>query len=158
MWSRKRRGKLPILSLDVDQIDKELNSNYIAIDCAGWCFSSQQRYCTAIEINSLSSMFWPNIYYEYDYLTWHPDYLPNDIILAYFSSNFKYCDLNTLIIFLKTWTKFHPKLIIGLDPTKILYNYFKRSLISVLTEKLPELNFKVLSQENFRLLFIVKSK
>lgn len=156
LWSRKRRNKSVEHNKIINCIDHELDSDFIAIDCAGWYFANNKRNCTAIELHNQSSRYWNNVYYEYDYLTWHPDYLPQIPVLAYYSSYFKYCDIEDFITFCDCWAPHHPKLLIAVDPTKIKFNYFKFRLLDVLSQKLPYLKFNVLYQTNFELLFTVK--
>ena len=157
-WSKKRRGQPARANLAVDLIDQELDSNYIAIDCAGWYFDNDQRKCTAIELHDQSLHYWNQIHFEYDYLTWHPTYLPPDPVLAYYSSYFKYCQFDDFVTFCKIWAAGHSKLIIGLDPTKIKYNYLKWKLLDLLQSDLPDLRFKILIEGNFDLLFTVEQK
>ena len=157
-WSKKRRGQTTVTNLDMSLIDQELDSNYIAIDCAGWYFANDQRNCTAIELHDQSLRYWNQIYFEYDYLTWHPTYLSSDPVLAYYSSYFKYCQLDDLVTFCKIWAVNHSKLIIGLDPTKIKFNYLKWKLLDLLKLQLPNFQFKLLYKGNFELLFTVEQK
>jgi len=136
IWSKHRRGRISEISHYLPVIDSELNGNFIAIDCAGWYFANSDRHCKSIEINPLSSKFWNDVHYEYDYLDWHPNYLPNWPVLAFYSTYFKYSELDKLLNFLDIWSQHHSKLIVGLDPTKIKFNYLKYNLLSVIYKQL----------------------
>ena len=153
LWSRKRKGCAVPANPVIEAIDRELDSDYIALDCAGWYFANDQRTCTAIELYDLSQQYWSQVHFEHDYLTWHPTYLPDQPVLAYFSTYFKYCELADFLQFCRTWLPHHPKLIIGLDPTKIKYNYFRFRLLDILKEHLPGCEIQVLDQQDFHLLF-----
>jgi hypothetical protein len=157
-WSKKRRGQTTVTNLDMSLIDQELDSNYIAIDCAGWYFANDQRNCTAIELHDQSLRYWNQIYFEYDYLTWHPTYLSSDPVLAYYSSYFKYCELEDFLTFCGVWSKYHAKLIIGLDPTKLKFNYFKHDLLNLLSDRFINQKIRTLYQTNFELLFTMEQK
>jgi hypothetical protein len=157
-WSRKRRGILINKTPIIDIIDQEIFSDFVAIDCAGWYFANHQRKCTAIELHDLSLQFWNNVHYEYDYLTWHPTYLPNITVLAYYSSYFKYCDLDDFLTFCNIWSEKHSKIIIGLDPTKIKFNYLKWELLDLVRDQLPNAQFRILDKQNFNLLFTIEQK
>ena len=156
LWSRKRRGRTVTHSPVISQIDAELSGDFVAIDCAGWYFANQERHCTAIELMPLSARLWKDVHYEYDYLTWHPDYLPQQPVLAYYSTYFKYCELEDFITFCKIWSQTHPKIIIGLDPTKIKYNYLKWDLLQLLSDRLPGVYLQVLDHSKFNLVFTIK--
>lgn len=152
-WSRLRRGCKPKSDHVLDLVDQELDGNYVAIDCAGWVFANENRQCTAIETNEQSLKYWNPVHFEYDYLTWRPTYLENDNVLAYFSTHFKYCDLDDFLNFCKLWSQWHKKIIIGVDPTKIKYNYFKFQLLDLVQQHLPNNQLKVLQKESFSLVF-----
>ena len=156
-WNQKRHKSAISPNAVINLIDKELDSDYISIDCAGWYFANDQRWCTAIELHDQSLRYWNDIYFEYDYLTWHPTYLKPLPVLAYFSSYFKYCELEEFLTFCNLWTQHHPKVIIGLDPTKIKFNYFKFNLLDLIHHKLPTLKIQVLQKKNFSLLFTLSS-
>jgi len=158
LWSRKRRGRPITQSHAINLIDSQLIDDFIAIDCAGWYFANNQRHCTAIELMPQSLKFWGDVHFEYDYLTWHPTYLSKQTVLAYYSTYFKYCELIDFITFCKIWADTHEKIIVGLDPTKIKYNYLKWDLIEILKSHLPDLCFQILDRNDFDLLFIVKHK
>jgi hypothetical protein len=144
---------MPMADVVIDLIDKELQGNYVAIDCAGWLFANDQRQCTAIELHDHSLKFWKQVHFEYDYLTWCPLYLESSTVLAYFSGYFKYCTLRDFLTFCEMWSQRHKKIIIGLDPTKVKYNYFKLELLDLVHKHLPDLQIKILQKENFNLLF-----
>ena len=158
LWSRSRRGQKLNIGNFIKLIDSELTTNYIAIDCGGWYFANAHRHCTTIELMSISSYFWDDVYYEYDYLTWHPTYLPLLPVLAYYSTYFKYCELDDFLTFCKIWSQAHPKIIIGLDPTKIKFNYLKWDLLQILADRLPELEITVLEKSAVNVLFTIKQK
>jgi hypothetical protein len=157
LWSKKRRGKNYREPKFVNLINQELNDDhYIAVDCAGWYFDNLHRQCTAIEILHQGSNYWHNIHYEYDYLVWHPTYLAPVPVLAYYSTYFKYSKLDDFLTFCQIWSMHHPKLIIGLDPTKIKFNYLRHNLIDIVTEYLPNCKIRCLIQQNFDLLFVIE--
>lgn len=158
LWSKTRHGSKinPVKSIRL--IDSELTTDYIAIDCGGWYFANAQRHCTAIELNSMSSKYWNDVHYESDYLTWHPNYLSALPVLAYYSTYFKYSELEDFLMFCKIWSESHPKVIIGLDPTKVKFNYLKWNLLAIISERLPNLEITVLEQGFFSLLFTIKQK
>lgn len=156
-WRKDRRNIAYPRPRYLDLIDQELDSDYIAIDCGGWYFSNANRNCTAIELYKPSENLWPNIFFEYDYLTWCPDYLKPQPVLAYYSTYFKYCELANIVEFFNCWGQRHPKLIVGLDPTKIKFNYLKHNLLNLITNELAFNNkITVLEQSNFNLLFTVE--
>jgi hypothetical protein len=157
LWSKKRRGKDNVQPKFVNLIDQELNSDYIAIDCAGWYFDNSQRQCTAVEIQHISSKYWHNIHYEYDYLVWHPSYLAPVPVLAYYSTYFKYSELEDFLKFCQIWSEQHPKLIIGLDPTKIKFNYLRYNLVDLVAQYLPDCKIRCLIQQDFDLLFVIET-
>jgi hypothetical protein len=154
-WSRQRRGRLPLTDPVIDLIDQELEGNYVAIDCAGWIFANNQRKCTAIELHEQSLKYWNQVYFEHDYMTWHPTYLKSDTVLAYFSTYFKYCTLDNFLTFCEIWSQCHDKIIIGLDPTKVKYNYFKFQLLDLVEQHLPNRRFKILQKDCFSLVFTI---
>jgi len=154
-WSRLRKGLKPRLDPVLSLIDQELVGNYVAIDCAGWLFASKNRQCIAIELHEQSLRYWNYVHFEYDYLTWRPTYLKSDSVLAYFSTYFKYCTLDNFLTFCKIWSCCHDKIIIGLDPTKIKYNYFKFQLLDLVQQHLPDKRLTVLQKENFSLVFTI---
>jgi hypothetical protein len=157
LWSRKRRGRPVKTTTEIELIDSELTSDFVAVDCAGWYFSNQTRHCTAVELMPQSSQFWHSVHFEYDYLTWHPDYLDHDQpVLAYYSTYFKYCELDDFLTFCKIWSAAHKKIIIGLDPTKLKYNYFKWDLVQLVSAHLPNCQIQILARNNFNLLFTIK--
>lgn len=157
-WLNQRKGRLSRHDPHVQLIDRELTQDFVAIDCAGWLFANQHRTCTAIEIDQLSAKLWTNTHFEYDYLTWHPTYLAASIVLAYHSSYFKYCELEDFLTFCKIWSAYHPKLIIGLDPTKVKFNYFKFDLTQLVQGKVGHCNVRILDRQDFSLLFVLESK
>jgi hypothetical protein len=157
LWSRQRRGVAVDCSHVIKLIDSELVGDFIAIDCAGWYFDNKTRHCTAIELMPLSSQFWNHVHFEYDYLTWHPDYLIyNQPVLAYYSTYFKYCELNEFLTFCKIWATAHTKLIIALDPTKIKYNYLKQDLLEIVSTHLADCRIRLLDRTHFNLLFTIE--
>lgn len=156
LWHRQQRGRSLISSMpDLDLIDKELTSSFIALDCGGWYFANDTRSCTAIELDEISSKFWSDVHYEYDYLTWHPTYLPDWPVLAYYSSYFKYSELTDFISFCQIWSRFHA-LILALDPTKIKFNYLKYQIEDIVQSKIEDRRVRVLNKDNFHLLFILE--
>lgn len=157
LW-RKQRNHVPVkLPSFVSLIKKELTENYIALDCAGWYFDSPDCQCTAIEIMPDVKRYWANTYIEYDYLSWCPTYLPLSTVLAYYSSYFKYSSIADVARFFNVWGQKHKKLIIGLDPTKIKFNYLKYDFLN---QVIPYINFEVrstvLEQSDFHLLFTIE--
>lgn len=158
LWAKTRRGQQEIIPNFVKLIDSELTTDYIAIDCGGWYFANAQRHCTTVELMSISSLYWKDVHYEYDYLTWHPNYLPALPVLAYYSTYFKYCELEDFLTFCNIWTEDHPKIIIGLDPTKIKFNYLKWNLLQIIADRLPKLEITILEQSDFNMLFTIKQK
>jgi hypothetical protein len=154
-WSRLRRGGTVPYDPLLDLIDQEITGDYVAIDCAGWVFAKDQRKCTAIELHQQSLKYWHQVHFEYDYLTWHPTYLQSDTVLAYFSTYFKYCTLDDFLTFCKIWSQCHDKIIIGLDPTKTKYNYFKLQLLDLVKQHLPDKQFKILQKDCFSLVFTI---
>lgn len=158
LWSRKRRGIPVDHSKVIELIESELTSDFIAIDCAGWYFATDEKKCIAIELIPQSSQYWDHVHFEYDYLTWHPTYLPNIPVLAYFSTYFKYCELSDFLTFCKIWTKEHSKIVIGVDPTKIKFNYLKWDLLDILADQLPDFEIQLLDKQDFSLLFTLRQK
>lgn len=156
-WSMKRKRKKYLIPHQIQLLEKEIDGDYIAIDCAGWYFSNSNRHCTTIEISDISSKFWKDVHYEYDYLTWHPTYLPPLTVLAYYSTYFKYSNLPDFLTFCKIWSDYHNKIIIGLDPTKVKFNYFKFSLLALIKESLPHKMIRPLVDEYFNLIFVIES-
>lgn len=140
----------------ISLIDQEITGDFIAIDCGGWYFANSQRNCTAIEIIPISSKLWNNIHYEYDYLTWHPTYLEDQTVLAYYSSYFKYATIDDLLTFVKIWSDAHSKLIIGIDPSKVKFNYLKYSLVDVVKSVLPNKTLRIVDQGVVDLLFVIE--
>jgi len=157
LWRRQRKNIPTKLPSFVSLIDQELDDDYVAIDCAGWYFNQPNRRCTAVELSTLARTHWINTHFEYDYLTWHPTYLQEPTVLAYYSSYFKYSTMDDMIKFFNVWAPHHKKLIVGLDPTKVKFNYLKYNFLSQLT---PRLDFNhqitILEQSNFNLLFTIK--
>ena len=154
LWRFKRKSIDHELPEDIDLIDKELVSDYISIDCAGWYFTNQQRNCIAIEIDPLAESLWFDVKFEYDYLEWRPTYLDDLSVLAYYSTYFKYCKLSEFINFCKVWSSAHRKVIVGVDPTKIKFNYLKHSLVNILKN---HMNLRVLIDQPCNLLFVIES-
>lgn len=157
LW-RKKRNNIRYECPDyVTQIDRELTSDYVAVDCGGWYFSNQDRKCTAIELFDLSKRLWTDVHLEYDYLTWRPTYLPNVPVLAYHSTYFKYCTLEHFFTFVRIWGEQHPKLIIGIDPTKVKFNYLKYDFVDCVQKEFSQqFKLEVLARSNFNLLFTIK--
>ncbi len=155
LWTRHRRKQPKLLPDWVRQIDSELTEDFVAVDCGGWYFANQQRSCIAVELIELSSRYWNSVHYEYDYMTWHPTYLPAVPVLAYYSTYFKYCEFEDFLTFCLTWIKFHPKLIIALDPTKVKVNYLKFDLLESLQSRLPNCGFRVYDNSDFNLFFTI---
>lgn len=157
-WHRMHKGQsighcVPVLHA----IDQELQGDYIAVDCAGWYFANANRNCLAIEIDPISSKFWPHVHFEYDYLTWHPTYLPPLPVLAYHSTYFKYCELTDFITFCRIWSENHPQVIIALDPTKIKFNYLKYRLEDLVKLHVPKSALRILHKDWFDLTFVLQS-
>ena len=157
-WADRRRERKRLVPLAIQLIEEELDGDYIAIDCAGWYFSNSTRDCVAIELSDISSRFWNSIHYEYDYLTWHPTYLDALPVLAYYSTYFKYSTISDFLTFCKIWSENHSKVIIGLDPTKVKFNYLKYSLLSVIKESLPDRSIRIITDDYFDLLFVIEHK
>lgn len=155
-WHRRQRQRPSITSLpDLDLIEKELTSNFIALDCGGWYFANGARTCTAVEIDAISSQLWSDVYFEYDYLTWHPTYLPNWPVLAYYSTYFKYCELADFVLFCQIWSRAHD-LILALDPTKIKFNYLKYQLEEIIQSNVKDRKLDILNKNQFYLLCTLK--
>jgi hypothetical protein len=148
-WHAQRRQRTPSKLLDIDLIDHELDQNYIAVDCAGWYFANSTRNCTAIELHSQSKQYWHNLHFEYDYLTWRPSYLPAQPVLAYYSEYFKYCTLDDFLTFCNIWSQKNSKLIVGVDPSKIQFNYLKFDLVDVVRNNLSGAHIRILSKNLF---------
>ena len=155
-WHRKMRGRYTNhASLDIDRINKELNSSYIAIDCAGWYFEDDRRDCIAIESHEISLCYHHKVFIEPDYLKWRPTYLSSWPVLAYYTPEFKYCDLTVLLNFCDIWSAHNQKLIIALDPTKVKFNYLKHDLIEIISSYLPHKDLEIVTSDPFHLLFII---
>jgi hypothetical protein len=156
LWHRQQRKRSSVNLLpDLDLIDKELTGNFIALDCGGWYFANDTRTCTAVELDAISSKLWSDVYFEYDYLTWHPTYLPDWPVLAYYSTYFKYCELNDFVSFCQIWSRSHD-MILALDPTKIKFNYLKYQLEEVIQSNVKDRKFNILNKDNFYLLCTLK--
>ena len=141
----------------VHAIDQELAGNYISIDCAGWHFANDHRQCIAIEHHPISQTQWP-VVFEYDYMNWRPTYLPYHTVLCYRSVEFRYATLTQLAGFFNTWGSQHGKYIVGLDPTKIKFNYLKYSLLDQLSQLITWPHaIRVLRADDFELLFVLES-
>lgn len=136
-------------------IDQELSGDYISIDCAGWYFNNHTRHCTAIEHHPVSKSQYPDVVFEYDYMSWRPTYLRDQTVLCYHTTNFRYATLEEFVNFFNVWGS--TKYIVGLDPTKIKFNYLKYSLIDNLNAGIqwPH-GIRVLESEPFELLFVVE--
>ena len=155
---RRKRKCLPYTeSEDVQAINKLLTGDYVAIDCAGWYFANSERSCTAIELQDISKKIYPSSLFEYDYLTWHPTYLKDVTVLAYYSSYFKYSTLDDFVTFCNIWGQEHNRLIIGLDPTRVKFNYLKYNLLTILKERLEfPARIMVITAEHNNLLFTIE--
>jgi hypothetical protein len=138
-------------------IDQELRGDFIAIDCGGWYFANNTRNCIAIELDPISQQLWPSVHFEYDYLTWHPTYLPAGPVLAYYSTYFKYCSLQDFLTFCSIWSEHHDKLIVAVDPTKIKFNYLKYHLETIVQSHVQHRLLRVLDKDNFKILFALES-
>jgi hypothetical protein len=149
LWHAARRKKTVDIPVDIDLINQELDQNYIAVDCAGWYFSNSTRHCTAIELHNHSSKYWHNIHFEYDYLTWRPDYLHSGPVLAYYSEYFKYSTMDDFVHFCNIWSMNNSKLIVGVDPSKIQFNYLKFNLVELLQQKISTVSVRVLGPQLF---------
>jgi hypothetical protein len=157
LWRQQRNNIIYQRPAWVDLIDQELTQDYLALDCAGWYFASSQRQCQCIELWPGSIKFWPNTVFEYDYLTWVPTYIHPTIVLAYYSEYFKYSEFDDMITFFNLWMNKHKKLIVGLDPTKIKFNYLKYDFLTLLLNQLElTVNLRVLSKSPFDLLFVME--
>lgn len=157
---RKKNKNIPYtIPYYVSLIDRELSGDYISLDCAGWYFENPNRKCTAIEISKESLRYRDNIIFEYDYNVWRPTYLTGVPVLAYFSTYFKYSNLEDFINFCNIWGQQHCKLIIGLDPSKIKFNYLKYNLLDQLEGKL-NFNHSIQTIDNkpFELLFTITNE
>lgn len=149
LWHAARRKKKVDIPVDVDLIDQELDQDYIAVDCAGWYFASSSRKCTSIELHAHSAKYWQDIHFEYDYLTWRPDYLHSGPVLAYYSEYFKYSTLDDFVHFCNIWSLNNSKLIVGVDPSKIQFNYLKFNLADQIQQKIPTVSVRVLGPQLF---------
>ena len=157
LWRKKRKNIAYLEPQYIELINQELTTDYIAVDCAGWYFADANRNCQCIELWENSKNFWHDVVFEYDYLTWHPTYLTPVPVLAYYSSYFKYSSLDDIITFFNQWLKYHPKMIVGLDPTKIKFNYLKYDFLDLLIEQLQmQVKIKILDRSNFNLLFVLE--
>lgn len=158
-WHRIMRHRpLETEPIDLTMIRTELDSEYIALDCAGWYFAARDRRCIILESNRLSEKFWPEAHFEPDYHCWHPDYVPPVPVLAYYSAFFKYCELQKFLDFCALWSRFHPKLLIGLDPQKIKFNFLKFKLEDLLRDYLVTSNITVLMAEDFHLVLRIDNR
>lgn len=156
LWRKKQRNIPSCSSLpDLDLIDQELNGNYVSVDCGGWYFANSTRSCIAIELDPISSRLWKDVYFEYDYLTWHPTYLPSWPVLAYYSTYLKYCSLKDFLTFCSVWSEHHDKLLVAVDPTKIKFNYLKYQLETIVQCHVKHKRLKVLDKNNFKILFVL---
>lgn len=160
LFDRKlQRDQLTHVPDYINVLSQEFDNNYIEIDCAGWLFAKNtNKQCIAVEMFETSAKFWDSVYFEYDYLTWHPDYLPRWPVLAYYSTYFKYCELNIFLEFCQLWAQHHPKLIVGLDPTKIKFNYLKHNLKNIIAESIVNCDLTVLIDNHCDLLFSLTQK
>jgi len=157
LWRKKRKNITFSAPQYIELINHELTPDFIAIDCAGWYFASDNRNCQCIELWENSKNFWHDVVFEYDYLTWHPTYLKPVPVLAYYSSYFKYSNFNDIMMFFNQWLRYHPKMIVGLDPTKIKFNYLKYDFLDLLVEQLKlQVKVKILDKSNFNLLFVLE--
>lgn len=148
---RKRSVSLNPLILKIDNL---LQSDYIELDCAGWFFENPQRRCYAIELCVESEKFFKPIDYLYDYLDCCPTYLKTLPVVAYYSSYFRYCELEKFLIFLKLWSSKH-QLIVALDQTKLLnFNFLRDNFFSVISKEFS--NFTILSDDLTQKAFILK--
>ena len=157
LW-RKKRKNIRYQEPDwAKLIKRELTSDFIAIDCAGWYFADKGLNCQCIELWPKSKNLWNNTIFEYDYLTWHPTYLKPIPVLAYYSSYFKYSKLEDMFTFFNQWLLHHPKMIVGLDPTKIKFNYLKYDFVDLLLKNLQvQVQVKILQKSNFNLLLVLE--
>lgn len=158
LW-RKKRKNIPIEIPDWAQlIDHELDSDYIEIDSAGWYFSNAQRRCVAVETGTVARTFWPDAHIEHDIMTWHPTYLDAWPVMIYYSKFHRYCTMQEFLLFCDLWLKSHPKLIIGLDPTKLKFNYLKFDFVDTVSSHVsPRAKLNVLQRKDFHLLFTISS-
>ena len=157
LWRKKRKNIKYQEPIWAELIKKELTSDFIAIDCAGWYFANDNIDCQCIELWEKSKNLWHNTIFEYDYLTWHPTYLEPVTVLAYYSSYFKYSNLEDMFTFFNEWLLYHPKIIIGLDPTKIKFNYLKYDFVELLLKNLQfKVKVKILQKSNFNLLLVLE--
>ena len=157
LWRKQRNNIVYQKPVWADLIDQELPQDYLALDCAGWYFASSQRQCQCIELWAGSRRFWPNTVFEYDYLTWVPTYIQPTTVLAYYSSYFKYSEFDDMVTFFNLWANKHKKIIVGLDPTKIKFNYLKYDFLTLLIDQLDlKVKLKVLSESPFDLLFVIE--
>lgn len=157
LYRKKIKNIAYIESHSVSAMDQELTGDYISIDCAGWYFANDHRQCTAIEHHPISASQWP-VLLEYDYMTWRPTYLPCSTILCYHSVEFRYATLSQFANFFNTWGPQHKKYIVGLDPTKIKFNYLKYRLLDQLSQHIvwPH-TIRILLSADFELLFVLES-
>lgn len=155
LWRMKRRNIAFIEPAWATLIDHELDGDFVSIDSAGWYFSNDSRHCVAVESNPLSKKFWSDVHIEHDVMTWHPTYLEFHTALAYFSAEHRYCTIEEFVSFCNLWLQFHPKLVIGLDPTKLKFNYLKFNFIDCVSQGVKSAHFNILDQSNFHLLFTI---
>ena len=160
--ARLHRKKIRNISVsqpdDIKLIDQELASDYISIDCAGWYLENNQRACTAIETSNISHLQKPDAIIETNYYQHRPDYLENLPVLCYYSGKFRYSTLQDFSNFFNIWGPGHGKYIVGLDPTKVKFNYLKYSLTDKLSSEIlwPH-EMKILFDSNFDLIFTITS-
>ena len=156
LWRKQRRNIEFDVPSFVPLIEHQLSNHYIAVDCAGWYFANNRK-CTAIELFTESQQYWPDTHVEHDYLSWCPTYLEPTTVLAYYASYFKYVTMDNMAEFVNIWCQRHTKLIIGLDPTKVKFNYLKHNFVDQLSQRCDfNSQITVLEQSAFHLLFVIE--
>jgi len=155
LWRMKRRNIAFTEPSWATMIDQELDGDFVSINSAGWYFANNARHCIAVESNPLSKNFWTDVHIEHDIMTWHPTYLGPQTVLAYFSDEHRYCTMDEFVGFCELWLQYHPKLVIGLDPTKLKFNYLKFDFVDHLCQRLPSAHVNTLSCKDFHLLFTI---
>lgn len=153
---RKRNKKIPFVeSESIQIIDQELTSDFISVDCAGWYFESNDRRNIAVETNPICKLQKPDANILKNYYDLRPDYLEDLPILCYHTPKFRYSTLEDFSNFFNVWGP--GKYIVGVDSTKIKFNYLKYPLI----EKLSPLvtwphTVRISSNNRFDLIFIIE--
>jgi hypothetical protein len=156
LWRQLKKNLHTVVPDTEKLLACELEDNYIELDCGGWIYADQNnKQCIAIEMFEQSKHAWNPMYFEYDYLTWHPNYLPDWPVLAYYSTYFKYSSLDDFVNFCQLWSHHHHKVIVGLDPTKVKLNYLKYDLKKIIANS-TDLRPRVLIEDYQHLVFVLE--